>query len=81
MMDISPAGLLGAVVGTAIAGLAYHLFIGVLERWVSEGEPARTTEERDSMDVKLSLMRRIVLTVDLFLFAAAGYWIGQTYWG
>jgi hypothetical protein len=81
MMDISPAGFLGAVVGTALAGVAYHLFIGALERWVSKGEQTPTAEERDSTDVKLSLMRRIVLTVDLFLFAAAGYWIGRTFWG
>jgi hypothetical protein len=25
-------------------------------------------------------VRRIVLTVDLFVFAAVGYWIGQTWW-
>ena len=81
MMDISLAGLIGAIVGTVIAGVNYHLFIGVLERPMREREPSQTAEERDSLDAKLSLVRRIVLTADLFVFAAVGYWIGKTFWG
>ncbi len=81
MLDISLAGLIGAIVGTVVAGVNYHLFIGVLERWMREREQTQTAEERDTSDVKLSLVRRIVLTVDLFAFAAAGYWIGKTVWG
>jgi len=77
VLDISVAGLIGAIIGTVVAGVNYHLFIGVLERWMREREHTQTAEERDTSDVKLSLVRRIVLTVDLFLFAAAGYWIGK----
>ena len=80
MLDISLAGLIGAIAGTFVAGVNYHVFIGVLERWMREREPTQSAEERDSIDVKLSLMRRIVLTVDLFVFAAVGYWIGKTFW-
>ena len=81
MMEISPAGLLGAVAGTALAGVTYHLFIGVLERSMREREQTQTPEERDSFDRRMSLIRRIVLTTDLFVFAAVGYWIGRTLWG
>jgi hypothetical protein len=81
VLDISLAGLIGAIAGTFVAGVNYHLFIGVLERRMRGREQAQTAEERDGMDVKLSLMRRIVLTADLFLFAAVGYWIGQRFWG
>jgi hypothetical protein len=81
VLDISVAGLIGAIIGTVIAGVNYHLFIGVLERWMREREHTQTAEERDTSDVKLSLVRRIVLTVDLFAFAAAGYLIGKTVWG
>jgi hypothetical protein len=79
VLDISLAGLIGAIAGTFVAGVNYHLFIGVLERRMRK--QTQTAEERDGMDVELSLMRRIVLTVDLFVFAAVGYWIGDRFWG
>jgi hypothetical protein len=81
MLDISLGGLIGAIVGTVIAGVNYHLFIGVLERAMREQAQTQTAEERDAMDTRLSLVRRIVLTADLFVFAALGYWIGHTVWG
>ena len=81
MLDISLAGLIGAVIGTVVAGVNYHLYIGVLERWMRQREQTQTAEERDTTDVKLSLVRRIVLTVDLFAFAAVGYWIGKAVGG
>ena len=81
MLDISVAGLIGAIVGTVVAGVNYHLFIGVLERSMREREQTLTAEERDTNETKLSLIRRVVLTVDLFAFAAAGYWIGKSVWG
>jgi len=80
MMNISLAGLIGAIVGTVIAGVSYHLFIGVLESRMRERQQLQTAEERDNFDVQMSLVRRIVLTTDLFVFAAAGYWIGSTFW-
>jgi hypothetical protein len=81
MEHVSWAGLIGAIVGTIVAGVNYHLFIGIVERSLREQGQTQTAEERDAMDIKLSLVRRIVLTVDLFVFAAVGYWIGQTFWG
>ena len=81
MFDIPLAGLIGAIVGTLVAGVNYHLFIGVLERAMRERSQTQTAEERDTLDTKLSLMRRVVLTADLFVFAAVGYWIGKTMWG
>jgi hypothetical protein len=79
VLDISVAGLIGAIVGTMVAGVNYHLYIGVLERAMRE--QTLIAEERDANEAKLSLIRRIVLTVDLFAFAAAGYWIGKSVWG
>jgi hypothetical protein len=80
VLDISMAGLIGAIVGTFIAGVNYHLFIGVLEQSLRDRTQQQTAEERDSTDAKMSLIRRIVLTVDLFVFAALGYWIGKMVW-
>jgi hypothetical protein len=80
MIDISLPGLVGAIAGTAVAGVNYHLFIGVLDRAMRERAQTQTAEERDNMDSRMSLLRRIVLTVDLFAFAAVGYWLGRTFW-
>ena len=80
MLDISLAGLLGAIAGTVVAGVNYHLFIGVLDRAMRERAQTQTAAERDNMDVRMSLLRRIVLTVDLFAFAAVGYWLGRAFW-
>jgi hypothetical protein len=77
MMDISLGGLIGAVIGTVVAGLNYHLFVGVLDRRMREREQSQTPEERDTFDRRIALVRRVVLTVDLFVFAAVGYWLGH----
>jgi hypothetical protein len=78
MMDISLGGLIGAVIGTLIAGVNYHLFIGVLERRIRERPLMQTPSEAgDSLDQRLALLRRAVLTIDLLLFAGVGYWLGH----
>ncbi len=79
MLDISLAGLIGALIGTVVAGVNYHLFIGAMERAMRK--PDQTPEERDAVEAKLSVLRRVVLTVELLFFAGLGYWIGKTFWG
>ena len=81
MIDISMPGLIGAIVGTAVAGVSYHLLIGSLDRKMQEQAHTRTAEERDTMETRMSLLRRTILTAELFLFAALGYFIGHTVWG
>jgi NADH-quinone oxidoreductase subunit H len=78
-VDISLAGLLGAIAGTVLAAVNYYVIIGVLEKAMREG--AKTAEERDGIETKLSLVRRLILVVDLFVFAGIGYWLGYTFWG
>jgi hypothetical protein len=80
VLDISMAGLIGAIIGTFIAGVNYHLFVGFVEKAIREGAQAKTAEERDGMDARLSLIRRIILTVDIFVFAAIGYYLGKMVW-
>jgi hypothetical protein len=57
----------------------YHLFIGAMERAMHK--PDHTAEERDAVEAKLSVLRRVVLSVELLFFAGLGYWIGKTFWG
>ena len=77
MIDISLGGLIGAVIGTVIAGVNYHVLIGVLDHRMREREQSQTPQERDNFDRRMALIRRVVLTVDLFVFAAVGYWLGH----
>ncbi len=77
MIDLSLAGLIGAIVGTAVAAVLYHLFIGRLER-AMRARPQRVAEE-EAGDLSLSVVRRVVLTVDLLACAAAGYWLGRMF--
>ena len=74
MIDLSLWGLVGAIAGTLVAAVLYHLFIGHLERAMRAREQRVADEEAG--DLGLSAVRRVVLTVDLLVFAALGYWLG-----
>jgi hypothetical protein len=77
MIDLSFAGLIGAILGTAVAAVVYHLFIGNLERALQARIQSLPDDERG--DFSLSVVRRVVLTLDLLVFAALGYWLGNTF--
>jgi len=75
MIDLSLAGLIGATLGIVVAAVFYYLFIGSLDRIMQARIQATPAEERG--DLSLSIVRRIVLTLDLVVFVALGYWLGQ----
>ena len=77
MIDLSFAGLIGAMLGTVVAAVIYHLFIGNLERVVQARTQSLPEDERG--DFSLSVVRRVVLTLDLLVFAALGYWLGSMF--
>ncbi|MCC6890007.1 MAG: hypothetical protein IT536_15860 [Hyphomicrobiales bacterium] len=79
MLDISLAGLIGAIAGTILAGVAYHLLIGLVEEAV-RGRAARASDG-ERLELTLAVVRRTVLVADLLLFAGLGYWIGARLWG
>jgi hypothetical protein len=77
MIELSLAGLLGAVVGIVVAACAYAPLVRFVERGFRGRQPVATEEERQTLDVELSLLRRAVLAVDILIFAGIGYWLGQ----
>jgi hypothetical protein len=81
MINISLAGLLGAIAGTAVAGVLFHLGIGPLDRWMRARAQSQAADAQDSSEEMMALVRRLVLAADLLLFAGLGYWIGQSVWG
>jgi hypothetical protein len=72
MIDISLAGLVGAIIGTILAAATYGTVIDAIERWLTA---RRNPGEQPGEEA--ALLRRGVLAFDILLFAGLGYWIGQ----
>jgi hypothetical protein len=77
MIDLSLAGLLGATLGLAVAALAYAPLARRIERRVRAKQPVETAQERATLATELALLRRVVLALDIMVFAGFGYWVGQ----
>jgi hypothetical protein len=81
MIDLSLAGLLGAVGGTVVAAIAYGPLVALMERaFRARGRP-ETAEQRETFGQEISLLRRAVLAVDIIVFGGIGYWLGQAIGG
>lgn len=74
-MELSLAGLLGAVVGTMVSALVYGPLIAAIEGGLRRSRDA--TEDPATFGKELPLLRRAVLATDMLLCAGLGYWIGQ----
>jgi hypothetical protein len=73
-MEISLAGLIGAVLGTAVSAVLYGPLIGAIERGLRKRRAA--TDDAATFAQEMALLRRGVLAADMLLFAGLGYWIG-----
>jgi hypothetical protein len=76
-MDLSPSGLLGAMLGTIVGVLNYVVFLRVLVPRLRALDKSQSREEQEEFERKMSLMRRIILAADVVLFAAVGYYAGR----
>jgi hypothetical protein len=76
-MDLSPSGLFGAMLGTVVGVLNYVIFLRVLVPRLYALDRSQSAEERQEFERKMSLMRRIILGVDVVLFGAIGYYAGR----
>ncbi|MFL5085203.1 MAG: hypothetical protein ACJ8FP_10345 [Xanthobacteraceae bacterium] len=80
-MEYSLPGFIGALVGVVIGVINYGVVISVAEGRLRKLDRSQTSEEREAFERKLSLMRRLVLGIDIAAFAALGYWFGRTVGG
>jgi hypothetical protein len=76
MMDISFGGMVGAIIGTIVAALAYGTVASMVER-VLATRRAQEPQEPAVAGNELAMLRRGVLTFDILIFAGLGYWIGD----
>jgi len=74
MMDISLAGLVGAIVGTLVAAAIYGTLVDVLDRRLQRPQ---APEDRAMVEQDRALLRRGVLAFDIALCAGIGYFIGD----
>ena len=80
-MDYSLPGFIGAFVGVVIGVINYGVVIAIVEAKLRKLDRSQTREERDEFERKISLMRRIVLAIDIVAFSVVGYWFGRTIGG
>jgi hypothetical protein len=78
-MELSLAGLIGAVLGTAVSAALYGPLVDAVEGALRKRRAA--TEERGTFAQEIALLRRGILAADMLLCAGVGYWIGVTIGG
>lgn len=73
MIDLSLAGLIGAMVGTAVAAMVFAPLVSLVERRL------RTHEGGDvgALEREISMLRRAVLAADIIVLGGIGYWLGE----
>jgi len=80
-MEFSLPAWLGGLAGTMVAVAVYIPAIRVIERRLrAQSEPA-TLEQQTAFEEKLSVVRRVILGIDIAILAVAGYWIGNAIGG
>ncbi len=73
-MELSLAGLIGAVLGTIASAVIYGPLVGAVERALRKGRAA--TDDAATFAQEIALLRRGILAADMLLCAGIGYWIG-----
>ena len=77
MISISLSGLLGAIAGLVVAAFNYVMVINFVQTSLRKHDTSQTAEERAVFEGKLATMRRVVLALDIVVFAGVGYWLGD----
>ena len=76
-MDYSVAGLIGGALAL-VAGLAAYLaIIPSLQQALISVAPRDTVAQREDLEFKLGVMRRLILTIGFVAFGWGGYWLGK----
>jgi hypothetical protein len=78
-MELSFAGLIGAVLGTMVSAALYGPLIDLVEGALRKRRGA--TDDRATFAQEIALLRRGILATDMLLCAGLGYWIGMAIGG
>jgi hypothetical protein len=80
-MEFSLPAWLGSLAGTIVAVAIYVPAIRIVERRLRAQSGPKTLKNRAAFEGKLSVMRRMILGVDIAIRATLGYWIGNAIGG
>ena len=80
-MEFSLPAWLGGLAGTIVAVAIYIPSIRVVERRLRARSGPQTLEQRAASEAKLSVLRRVILGMDIAILAVIGYWIGNAIGG
>jgi hypothetical protein len=76
-MEYSLPAWLGGLLGTIVAVAVYVPGIRIVERRLRAQSGPQTLEQRRVFEDRLSVIRRMILGVDIAILAIVGYWIGN----
>ena len=74
-MNLSLAGLIGAVLRTIVSAAIYGRLIDLIEGALRKSRG--TQDNPATFAQEIAVLRRGVLAADMLLCAGLGYWIGQ----
>ena len=80
-MELSLAGVLGAMAGSAVGAINSVAIIAYADGWLRGRHAMQTDAERSSFEERSAVMRRSILGANIVLCAAIGYWFGTTLGG
>jgi hypothetical protein len=78
---ISLGGFLGAIIGTILAVANYVVVVGIVEQRLRALDKSESAAERQEFEQKISVMRRLILGIDIVVFGGLGYWLGAQFLG
>jgi hypothetical protein len=78
---LSVGGFLGAIAGTALGAINYAIMVPLVEKRLRELDKSETAAERQAFEAKISLMRRLILGIEVLFLGGVGYWLGMKYIG
>jgi hypothetical protein len=78
---LSFGGFLGAIVGTALGAINYVIVVPLLEQRLRALDKSETVAEREEFESKISLMRRLILGIEVLTLGGLGYWLGMRFLG
>jgi hypothetical protein len=80
-MELPLAGLIGAMIGTVLGAINYAVVVGFVVGRLRALDKSQTADERAAFEAKVSVLRRLILGLDILVFACIGYWFGNTVGG
>ena len=78
---LSLGGFIGAIVGTALGAMNYVIVVPLLEQRLRALDKSETAAEREEFESKISLMRRLILGIEVLTLGGLGYWLGMRFLG